>query len=202
MIKPGTVEDGFIFIGGDPGQQANWRPVQKLNAQDSAAMSDIRGASGRAQNFANMANEFMRLNRQTGTGPGRALGLGELLPSKTASNLQAMEAIASRAAPSMRVPGSGSTSDKDMALYLASFPKITNWGGSNAEVARGLNQEASKAAARAAYVEKWAQTTGSIAGADAAFENYWASRGQRKRPPATPAAPRANDGWGKASVSQ
>lgn len=176
MIKPGTIEDGYIFVGGDPAQQANWRPVQKVGSQDAAAISDMRGAATRSQNFATMADQFMALNRQTGTGPARSFGLGELLPGKTSANLQAMEAIASRAAPSMRVPGSGATSDKDMALYMASFPKITNWGGSNAEVTKGLKQEASKTAARAAWAEKWAQTTGSLNGADTAFENWWTSR--------------------------
>jgi len=196
MIKPGTIEDGYIFVGGDPAQEGNWRPVQKVGSQDAAAISDMRGAATRSQNFATMADQFMALNRQTGTGPARVAGLGELLPSKTSANLQAMQAIASRAAPSMRVPGSGSTSDKDMALYMASFPKITNWGGSNAEVTKGLKQEAAKTAARAAWAEKWAQTTGSLAGSDAAFENWWASRQSPKASKSSPPLPGPPPGAG------
>jgi hypothetical protein len=202
--RPGTVEDGYIFVGGDPGQEANWRPVQKVSSQDASAIADMRGAATRSQNFATMADQFMDLNRQTGTGPARSFGLGELLPSKTAANLQAMEAIASRAAPSMRVPGSGATSDKDMALYMASFPKVTNWGGSNAEVTKGLKQDASKTAARAAWAEKWTQTTGSLTGADAAFETWWAGRsagGQKKAPPIAP-PPGGNTGGGVISYDQ
>jgi hypothetical protein len=206
MIKPGTIEDGYIFVGGDPAQEGNWRPVQKVGSQDAAAISDMRGAATRSQNFATMADQFMALNRQTGTGPARVAGLGELLPGKTSANLQAMQAIASRAAPSMRVPGSGATSDKDMALYMASFPKITNWGGSNAEVTKGLKQEASKTAARAAWAEKWAQTTGSLNGADAAFENWWTSRqspkASKSAPPLPGPAPRPKTGAGAMSDDQ
>ena len=52
MIKPGTIEDGYIFVGGDPAQEGNWRPVQKVGSQDAAAISDMRGAATRSQNFA------------------------------------------------------------------------------------------------------------------------------------------------------
>jgi hypothetical protein len=205
---PGTVEDGFIFVGGDPSQQTNWRPVQKLGSQDAEALSGMRAASTRAQNFAGMADQFMALNRKTGTGPIRAGGMGELLPSETAANLQAMKAIGARAAPSMRPPGSGATSDKDMALYQSAFPKVTNWGGSNAEVTRGLKEDASKTAARAAWAEKWAQTSGSLTGADTAFETWWSSRQNPaskpagKTPPPINAPPSANSGWGKVTVSK
>ena len=198
--RPGTVEDGYIFVGGDPSQEANWRPVQKVGSQDAASISDMRAAAARSQNFATMADQFMGLNQQTGTGPARSFGLGEILPSKTSANLQAMKAIASRAAPSMRVPGSGATSDKDMALYMASFPKVTNWGGSNAEVTRGLKEDAAKTAARAAWAEKWAQTSGTLTGADPAFETWWSSRQTPaskpagKTPPPIPEAPRASSG--------
>lgn len=201
---PGTIEDGYIFVGGDPGKQSSWRPVQTPDRQEAAALADMREAANRTQNFSNMAQQFMALNRQTGTGPGRVFGLGELLPSKTSANLQAMQSIASRAAPSMRVPGSGATSDKDMALYLASFPKITNWGGSNQQIARELAKDAERSAARAAYNEKWVQTTGSLDGADAAFERWWANRqaGGAKRPAPVSAPPRPKSGAAAMSDDQ
>ena len=204
---PGTVEDGYIFLGGDPSQQTNWRPVKSTSTADAKAIADLREEAARKGNFASQAQQFMQLNRETGTGPGRSFGLGTLMPSQTSSNIQAMQAIASRAAPAMRAPGSGATSDKDMSLYLASFPKVTNWGGSNQQITRTLSEDASRSAARAAFVEKWAQVNGNIVGADAAFDKYWSSRGNR--PAAKPAqlpgpntAPRPKSGAAALSDDQ
>lgn len=190
--RPGTVEDGFIFIGGDPGQEANWRPVQTLEGADVAQLTKARDAAQRAQSFYGMAEQFMERNRRTGTGP-LAFVQGAL-PGTAGSDIRAMTALQARAAPMLRTAGDPST--KEMEMYKAGFPSPANWRESNQAIVADLNRETSKAAARASYLEKWGQTTGSLAGADAAFERWWANRsagGQKKPPPVAP-PPRAAGG--------
>lgn len=55
--------------------------------------------------------------------------------------------------------------------------------------------------AKLAWNDRWYQRRGNLEGADAAFNQWWASYssgGQKKAPPIAP-PPRANSGWGKAT---
>jgi hypothetical protein len=190
MIKPGTIEDGYIFVGGDPAQQANWRPAQTLKDADATQLTKARDAAVRAQAFGGLAEQFLERNREAGTGWfGPAQGL---FPGKSGSNVKAMNAIQSRAAPMLRQAGDPST--KEMEMYKSGFPSTWNFGDANLEIVKDIRKETAKVAARASWLEKWGQTTGSLAGADAAFENWWASRQSPKAAPLPGPAPRPKSG--------
>jgi hypothetical protein len=190
MIKPGTIEDGYIFVGGDPAQQANWRPAQTLKDADATQLTKARDAAARAQTFGGYAEQFLERNRETGTGP---LGFVQgWFPGKSGANIGAMNALQSRAAPMLRQAGDPST--KEMEMYKRGFPSPQNWGGANLEIVKDIRKDTAKAAARASWLEKWGQTTGSLAGADAAFENWWSSRQSPKAAPLPGPAPRPKSG--------
>jgi hypothetical protein len=192
MIKPGTIEDGYIFVGGDPAQQANWRPAQTLKDADATQLTKARDAAVRAQAFGGLAEQFLERNREAGTGWfGPAQGL---FPGKSGSNVKAMNAIQSRAAPMLRQAGDPST--KEMEMYKSGFPSTWNFGDANLEIVKDIRKETAKVAARASWLEKWGQTTGSLAGADAAFENWWASRQSPKASKSSPPLPGPPPGAG------
>jgi hypothetical protein len=170
--RPGTVEDGYIFVGGDPGQEANWRPVQTLTGPDAAQLNTVREAAARARTFGGYADQFLDRNRETGTGP--LAFMQGWLPTKAGANIGAMNALQSRAAPMLRQAGDPST--KEMEMYKKGFPSPNNYGPANEAIVKDIRKDTSRAAARAAWLEKWGQTTGSLTGGDAAFETWWASR--------------------------
>lgn len=190
--RPGTVEDGYIFIGGDPGEQANWRPVQALKEADATQLNKVREDAARAQKFGGYAEQFLQRNRQTGTGP--LAFMQGMFPSASGANIGAMNALQSRAAPMLRQAGDPST--KEMEMYKKGFPSTWYYGPTNKEIVGDIRKDTSRAAARAAWLEKWGQTTGSLAGADAAFEQWWSSRSGSKpaQLPGPNTAPRANAG--------
>lgn len=169
---PGTVEDGYIFIGGDPSQQTNWRPVQTLKEADASQLNKVRDAATRAQTFGGYAEQFLDRNRQTGTGP--LAFMQGWFPSAAGANIGAMNALQSRAAPMLRQAGDPST--KEMEMYKKGFPSPQNFGSANEAIVKDIRKETAKVAARASWMEKWGQTTGSLTGADAAFEQWWANR--------------------------
>jgi len=202
MIKPGTIEDGYIFVGGDPAQEGNWRPVQSVKNEDAAQLTKAKDAATRAQTFGGYAEQFLERNRETGTGWfGPAQGL---FPGKSGANIKAMNALQSRAAPMLRQAGDPST--KEMEMYKRGFPSTWNFGDANLEIVKDIRKDTAKAAAKASWLEKWGQTTGSLAGADAAFENWWASRQSPKAsnsaPPPIAPPPRPKSGAAAMSDDQ
>jgi hypothetical protein len=54
------------------------------------------------------------------------------------NDIQAYEAITSRLAPQMRAVGSGSSSDRDVAMFLQSLPNLRNTQGGNEIIANTM----------------------------------------------------------------
>lgn len=79
-------------------------------------LADIQKNLEKSESTMNKLGRFQELNAKTDTGPWINKVPGSVALS---DNRQEMQAISSEIAPQMRVPGSGSSSDKDVAMFKA-----------------------------------------------------------------------------------
>ena len=67
--------------------------------------------------------------------------LAELFPGVTTAG-GAFQALVSRVAPSLRTPGSGTTSDKDYEAFLTALPRLSNQPGANTLIIETIKNKA------------------------------------------------------------
>lgn len=80
-----------------------------------------------------------------------------------------MEAITARLAPGMRPAGSGTTSDRDLALYLQGLPGIDKPGSVNKNIRDQFAEKLTEAEARLAFTERYLIEKGHLNGVDEAY---------------------------------
>lgn len=85
---------------------------------------------------------------------GLAQGLGIDVDSTDLASAQAVEAIVARIAPALRVPGSGTTSDRDLSLFLQSLPGIAKLPDANRIIISTLRAFADRAIQEAGIVNQ------------------------------------------------
>jgi hypothetical protein len=109
---------------------------------------------------------FLELNQGQGTG-----GLIDrtILPSLD-SDKREMEAIQARLAPKVREPGSGTTSDRDIALYLQGLPGVDKPGGVNKNIVEQYTKSYQKAQEKQSFYNAYLQEYGHLNGAAELFE--------------------------------
>lgn len=176
-------------MGVTPGQPGGAAP-RKLNNQEQARLKEaVDGAEG-ARGMAQAANLFVDLNKKSGTGPINAIPGVPAMRSLFDKNQRQMQSLTARMAPQQRVPGSGTTSDKDLELFLQAVPSITAPGNANAAIAKDITDLSTRRAARAAFLDRWAEKKGTLMGADQAFASFWADYSKKAgaAPVATPSA--------------
>ena len=122
----------------------------------------------------NDLNEFGRLNRDNSTGS----VWQQLTPDKqmfrTPGSME-MTAIQSRLAPAMRAPGSGSSSDRDVSLFLKSLPNTENYGNVNKGIREDFDRNYKLAIEKSNAMAAHLNEAGNLLG----FDAQWA---QRKTP--------------------
>ena len=72
------------------------------------------------------------------------------------SAASALEAVINRIAPTLRVEGSGTTTDKDYAAFLKALPSLINKPEANALIAQVIEEKAKVDIARADVINAWA----------------------------------------------
>ncbi len=164
------------------GRAAPDGPVGVDTSQDRETLSKFRDAATKALDVAQAAEKFVEINRNQPTGGWRSIGLpwggGNLgdLEAGFNENTARMKSITSRIAPANRVVGSGSSSDKDVDFQVSGFTNIKMPGPANEQIANDWKQEAARQAARAAFMDRWYATRGTLTGATEAFGRFWAQR--------------------------
>ena len=110
---------------------------------------------------------FGALNRESRTGefytgiqPGFLQGSDE----------QKMEAITSRLAPGQRIEGSGTTSDKDIAMFVKAVPSINKKGDVNQSIRENFAKQYDKSKAKLQYLQDYYDQYGHLNGADTLWE--------------------------------
>lgn len=110
---------------------------------------------------------FGALNRQARTGewytgiqPGFLKGSAE----------QEMEAITSRLAPGQRIEGSGTTSDRDIAMFVKAVPSIEKKGDVNQSIRENFAKQYDRSRAKLQYLQDYYDQYGHLNGADSLWE--------------------------------
>lgn len=143
-----------------------------------------QAAEAAAQAQAEMAQtgNFQDLNAQHETGGVYGVpGVGNVVADLQAPfdpTLGQMRSISARLTPQQRIPGSGTTSDRDLTLYERATPSIRNPRETNDAIINTARVEATRRQTRSAFFDSYAQTHGNLIGAQAAFEQFWSSHGQ------------------------
>lgn len=130
----------------------------EANAKGQAKyFDDVASAGAQAQVRLGEIKQLSQLMANTPTGAGQdfvntlaAWGQRVGVDTSDITNLPAAEAaqsIVSRLAPTMRVSGSGSTSDIEVRMFLQSLPSLTNTPGGNAVIASNLQKLAERSMA-------------------------------------------------------
>ena len=133
--------------------------VNKADELAAARMDEIVSAGAGAQTFLGDIQMLTEIGKTLNTGKGTevmaALGpFAEMAGIKVdgLSEAQAYDAIVSRMAPAMRIPGSGASSDFDAKQFLKSLPSLGNTPEGNAIVMETFSaiQQSKQAAAEIA----------------------------------------------------
>jgi hypothetical protein len=126
---------------------------------------------------------FGALNREARTGefytgiqPGFLKGSAE----------QEMEAITSRLAPGQRIEGSGTTSDRDIAMFVKAVPSIDKKGDVNQSIRENFTKQYDRSKAKLQYLQNYYDQYGHLNGADTLWEKekdkYLTQPGANKPP--------------------
>lgn len=121
--------------------------------------------------IANQMEQFNELNKRNRTGEFYSGFLPQWL---TGAAEQEMETITSELAPNKRVEGSGTTSDRDISLYLKSVPSITKKGSVNQSIVNQTNKQYEKAQKKLQFLQGYFDQYGHLNGADAMWEKNYA----------------------------
>jgi hypothetical protein len=156
----------------------------KLTAQEQKELQTARAAAQSQESSARDAERFLQVNRTVGTGEMWALPFASEIRGAFDPKFAEMQSITNRMAPLQRAPGSGASSDKDVAGFKKAVPNPDYVGPTNTSIARRIKDEARIAADYAAFLDDFAAKRGTLVGAQAAWQARLAK--PAARPPAKP----------------
>lgn len=175
-----------------PGIRTPWQGLPPQKA-DEARIRASEQARKKLDTLANVVDQgagvladlerFGELNRKSRTGALYEGALSSFFPeSLRGQDEQVMKSITSDLAPRKRIEGSGTTSDRDIALYLASLPSIDKKGNVNEQIRQGYRQQYERAKAKLGFLQNYYDQYGHLNGADVLWEkeknNYLPSIGK------------------------
>jgi 4-alpha-glucanotransferase len=169
------------LLQGAPGA-APAAPMSKLSPQEQTQLGDLRQSAQTFGEIADQAGKFVELNRGAATGPIYKIPFADAVGEFFNPNVAQMNALASRMAPQQRMPGSGTTSDRDLALFLKAIPSTERMGAANEAIATDMRGMADKRRQRAYFFDQFAQQNGTLRGAQEAFDRMWAQRQAAPKP--------------------
>jgi hypothetical protein len=188
----------WVPIGGGGAAAGGAQPqatARQLATREAMQLDEMRTAARTADEAARTAEQFVELNKRQGSGqiwslPWLAKAAGAFDPE-----IAQMNALTARMAPQQRVPGSGTTSDRDLSLFLQAVPGMDRPGKANQAIARQARADADRRKAYVQFLDRYAQQNGTLLGAEEAWEK------SQKQQPARPAQQKPQGGgWKVISV--
>lgn len=146
---------------------------QRVYDQESKKLDDLRAEVAKGRATLQDLERFGELNRARETG-----GIQDrfgFLPTFDKDKRE-MEAITARLAPTMRAPGSGASSDRDVSLFLSGLPSIDKEGNVNRNIREQFAGNVAKAEQKMAAAERYLLQNGHLNG----FEEGWKAQQQPK----------------------
>ena len=184
-----------IVYRGGKWYPASSAPTQggKLIPQEEIALNEARQSANMFSEIATQAEQFGKLNEKVGTGPVYKIPGAKSIANIFNPDMARMEALSARMAPAQRVPGSGTTSDRDLALFLKAVPDVERMGAGNAGIIEDMKGMATKRQQRAYFLDRYAQQNGTLKGAEEAFAKQWAAKSAK--PPTAKKPVTSGQGW-------
>lgn len=144
---------------------------QRAAEQAQKYLQDNAAIVGQGAEVLNMLEDFGELNRKSRTGALYEGSLASFMPeSLRGADEKVMQSITSDLAPKKRIVGSGTTTDKDIALYLKSLPSIENTGEVNQQIRENYRKQYEKANAKLQFMQNYYDQYGHLNGADAMWQ--------------------------------
>lgn len=155
-----------------------------LTPSEQEQLSTARAAANQSAAMLPDLSRFEELNRTQPTGAiwdrvGNWLGLPPLAPDTEADE---MRSITDRLAPRMRQPGSGASSDRDVAMFVSGLPNIARGGPANSNIISGIRRNVRRDQDYAAYLEWYGQQNRTLNGAQEGWNEYLQTPAARRRP--------------------
>ncbi len=118
------------------------------------------------------AKRFIELNKKISTGGATdKVGVGRWAQSFGAEYAE-LEAITAKLVPAMRAPGSGTTSDRDLAMFERATVGVDKPGKTNQNIANGIIARAEQAQEYADFRQTYLEQNGTLQGADRHWKEY------------------------------
>lgn len=156
--------------------QSNAKDANKVKAAEATrgakeVEKDVENAT-KEGGVAAAAKRFLELNAKvkTGTvldktGPGRWV-------QSMGGDYAELEAITAKLVPGMREPGSGTTSDRDLAMFERSTVGVDKPQATNAAIANGIIARAQNSQDYALFRQTYLEQNGTLQGADRYWKQY------------------------------
>jgi hypothetical protein len=156
--------------------QSNPKDANKVkSAEQARGAKEVEldaEAAKKSQNTAQEAARFQLLNQRVDTGGiSDKFKLGQAAQS-LGTDYSDMLGITSRLTPGVRPPGSGSTSDSDMALYKAGTLGVDKPKQTNDNIANGLQLQAQRDQDYADFRATYLEQNGTLQGANKHWKEY------------------------------
>jgi len=145
----------------------------RLRASEQAQKYLQENASvvNQGANVLNQLEQFGELNRKSRTGSLYEGSLSSFMPeSLRGADEKVMQSITADLAPQKRIAGSGTTSDRDISLYLQSLPSIEKGGDVNQQIRENYRKQYEKANAKLQFMQQYFDKYGHLNGADALWQ--------------------------------
>lgn len=171
---------GAINVGA-PQKPANikdpWEGYSPKNAdasrireseQAQKRIDGIRQMTTKGEDILTELDRFGQLNRTVSTGS----AWENLTPSWKllhGAEINEMRKIQEKLGPMQRTAGSGSSSDRDVQLYLNSLPSVEDKGNVNKNIREGYKKQYEYATGKATFLENYLSEYGHLRGADTAW---------------------------------
>lgn len=144
---------------------------QRAAEQAQKYLQDNASVVNQGAEVLNQLEQFGELNRKSRTGALYEGSLASFMPeSLRGADEKVMQSITSDLAPKKRIAGSGTTSDKDIAMYLKSLPSIENTGDVNQQIRESYRKQYEKANAKLQFMQNYFDQYGHLNGADAIWQ--------------------------------
>jgi len=159
---------------------------RKLPTREQMQLDDARSAATQADEAARTAERFVDLNQEQGSGEIWAIPGLPALAGAVDPEIGQMNALTARMAPQQRVPGSGTTSDRDLSLYLQAVPSMGKPGPANAAISKQARTDAERRARYAEFLDRYAQEKGTLNGALEAWNSGAKDAAETPKPDRAP----------------
>ena len=148
----------------DMARQRAFEQAQKYLQENAAVVNQGAEVLGEL-------NRFGELNQKSATGALYEGSLSSFMPeSLRGADERVMQSITADLAPKKRIAGSGTTSDRDIALYLQSLPDISKGGDVNKQIREGYQKQFDRANTKLQFMQNYFDQYGHLNGSDVLWQ--------------------------------